>query len=163
MRGRNEVGLSGWDGPDKRRKNLNPRARSWEARDPQAGELRQAACQHAIVADGHEPRHGHLCDRILRVFVSSRVQIPAAGSMESKLGRSCSLNHARTPRREQCRQDPNSGRAAWGDNRALKNFLRADQGRLRRLNDEPPPQSFRPLQIAQRAPHRGQPTSAMSS
>ena len=37
----------------------NPRVRRWDAREPQAGELRQAACQHAIVADGHEPRHGH--------------------------------------------------------------------------------------------------------
>jgi len=33
----------------------NPRVRRWEARDPQAGDLRQAACQHAPVADGHEP------------------------------------------------------------------------------------------------------------
>ena len=30
----------------------NPRVRRREARDPQAGELRQAACQHAVVADG---------------------------------------------------------------------------------------------------------------
>ncbi len=46
----------------------NPRVRRWEARDPQAGDLRQASCPYAVVADGHPPRHGHPCDRILRVF-----------------------------------------------------------------------------------------------
>ena len=46
----------------------NPRVRRGEARDPQAGELRQASCQYAVVADGHPPQHGYPCDRILRVF-----------------------------------------------------------------------------------------------
>jgi hypothetical protein len=112
----------------------NPRARSWEPRDPQAGELRQASCQHAVVADGHPPQHGHPGDRILRVFASSREQIPAACTMESTLGKPCFLNHAKTPRREECRQGPNSGGAAWGENRALKNSLREDQGPSSRID-----------------------------
>jgi len=112
----------------------NPRARSWEPRDPQAGELRQASCQHAVVADGHPPQHGHPGDRILRVFASSREQIPAACTMESTLGKPCFLNHAKTPRREECRQGPDSGGAAWGENRALKNSLREDQGPSSRID-----------------------------
>ncbi len=38
------------------------------------------------------------------------------------------LNHAKTPRREECRQGPHLGGAAWGENRALKNSLCGDPG-----------------------------------
>jgi len=49
----------------------NPRIRTTEALDPQAGERRQAACQHAILADAHGPRLEHPRACLLRLFVSS--------------------------------------------------------------------------------------------
>ena len=44
--------------------------------DPQADGSRQAACQRAIVADGHEPQHGHPRDCILCVMASWREEFP---------------------------------------------------------------------------------------
>ena len=103
--------------------------------------MRQASCQYAVVADGHPPRHGHPCDRILRVFGSSREQIPAAFIMESALGRRCSWNQVKKPRREERRQGPHLGGAAWGENRALKTPCSEIPGHAPRL----PPMAWAPV------------------
>ena len=50
----------------------NPRVRRWEARDLQAGELRQAAGQHAVVADGMNPV---LSTQAPEFFVSSCLRV----------------------------------------------------------------------------------------
>ena len=50
----------------------NPRVRRWEALDPQAGELRKAACQHAAAADGMNPV---LSTHARAFFVSSCLRV----------------------------------------------------------------------------------------
>ncbi len=69
----------------------NPRARRRESRDPQGGEWRQAACPHAVVADGHRGMgSGGLIRRHLRVHRTSAGGFPAC--------RRWSRSDATTPR-----------------------------------------------------------------
>ena len=78
-------------------RNPAPGVRSWEARDPHAGGLRQASCQHGVMAEGPGRKLGHPCDRILRGMVAWREGIPAACSSGSVHEAGCFFFHAKTP------------------------------------------------------------------
>ncbi len=78
----------------------NPRARRWEARDLQAGELRQAAGQHAVVADGMNPV---LSTQAPEFFVSSCLRVRHSqlpGPRDCPATR-CFIDHTKRRRHEE--------------------------------------------------------------
>ena len=70
------------------RETPNPRVSRRKSLDLQPCEPRRAACQHAIVTDGHEPRLGHPHACLLRVFVCSCEPCPASSLTGSPNGTS---------------------------------------------------------------------------
>jgi len=78
----------------------NPRVRRWQARDPQAGELRQAACQHAVVADGMIPV---LSTQAAEFFVSSCLRVSHSQHPDSRdrPATRCFIDHTKTRRHEE--------------------------------------------------------------
>ena len=95
------------------RETPNSRVRRWEARDPQAGELRQAACQHAVVADG---MNAVLSTHAPAFFVSScpRVRHSQLPHPRDRRTRRCFFDHTKPRSHEEILLGPRSSVAAHG-------------------------------------------------
>ena len=106
----------------------SPRVRRTEAVDPKAGEWRQAAYQHAIVADGHEPPEP-------AVFVSScpRVSHSSLPDSRDRPTRRCFLvtrSHEETKRSCWVHPPAATRQASTGHSRTVYAGIRGDAPRL---------------------------------
>ena len=84
----------------------NPRVSRRNPLELQPCESRLAACQHAFVADGHEPRLEHPRPRLLRVFVSSCEPFPASSLTGSPNEALFWITRSREDTRKSCRVHP---------------------------------------------------------